>query len=251
MLNLAMVKKLIILFIVVLPFKLLAQGNLTGTVFDFENKTLPLQQVAVRNLTNHQVAVTKASGQFTIPAKKGDVLEFKFVGYHTDTLYLTDLKPKTIYLPANTRSLNEVKIVESKISPYLDLDNPTNAKESKRVSTDDAEGKKNTDRAGGLQFALGYGKYKREQEKIRKLEERDSYETEINANFNEKTVHELIKLKGKELKDFMNMFRPSVALVQSERPFNYSYYIAQAHQKWLKLPADQRRTPPMQSLKRD
>ncbi|MEJ5962470.1 hypothetical protein [Pedobacter immunditicola] len=242
-----MVKKLILFLFVVLPFKMLAQGNVSGTVYDFENKTFPLQQVAVRNLSNKQIAVTKATGQFTIAANKGDLLEFTLVGYHVDTLYLVDLKPKTIYLPANSMSLKEVEIVDTKLSPYLDLKNP-NAEESKRISTDGIEGKENTDRAGGLQFALGYGKYRREQEKIKKLEARDAYETEIQANFNEKTVHELIKLTGQELKDFINMYRPSVALIKSERPFNYSYYIAQAHQKWLKLAPHERKQPPMQNL---
>ena len=76
-----------------------------------------------------------------------------------------------------------------------------------------------------------------------------TYETEIRENFNEQTIHELIKLTGQELKDFINMFRPSVALVKSERPFNYSYYIAQAHQRWLKLPPHERKAPPVQNLK--
>jgi len=242
-----MVKKLILFLLVVLPFKMLAQENVSGTVFDFDNKTFPLQQVAVKNLTNKQIAVTKATGQFTIAANKGDLLEFTLVGYHVDTLYLTDLKNKTIYLPANAKSLKEVEIVETKLSPYLDLKNP-NAQESKRISTDGTEGKSNTDRAGGLKFALGYGKYKREQEKIQKLEERDAYETEILTHFNEQTVHALVKLTGQELKDFINMYRPSVALIKSERPFNYSYYIAQAYQKWLKLAPHQRKAPPMQDL---
>jgi hypothetical protein len=241
-----MVKKLILFLLVVLPIRLLAQGNVSGTVYDFENKTFPLQQVAVQNLNNKQIAVTKANGQFTIKANKGDLLQFTLVGYHVDTLYLTDLKPKTIYLPANSKSLKEVEIVETKISPYLDLEN--NAKENTRITTDGLEEKENTDRAGGLQFALGYGKYKREQAKVKMLEERDAYETEIKANFNEQTVHELIKLTGQELKDFINMYRPSVALIKSERPFNYAYYIAQAHQKWLKLPPHQRKAPPMQNL---
>lgn len=245
-----MIKKALLFLILVLPFNLLAQSSVDGTVYDFENKAFPLQQVAVRNLTSKQIAVTKASGQFTISAKKGDILEFSLVGYHVDTLFLTDLKPKKIFLPANAKSLKEVAIVSTKLSPYLDFKNPE-AKESKRISTDGLEGKSNNDRAGGLQFALGYGKYRREQAKIKVLEERDAYDTEIKENFNEQTVNELIKLKGQELKDFINMFRPSVALIKSERPFNYSYYIAQAHQKWLKLPASERITPPMQPLQRN
>jgi len=245
-----MFKKLYLLLVIAIPVQLFAQTNLHGTVYDYENKTFPLQKVAVRNLTNNQVAVTTAGGQFTIPAKKGDLLTFALTGYHIDTLYITDVKPITIYLPGDAKNLNEVAIVSAKISPYLDLSNP-NAEPSRRVSTDGLEGKENTDRAGGLQFALGYGKYKREQEKVKRLETRDEFETEINANFNERTITELIKLKGKELKDFMVIYRPTVAQVSGERPFNYSYYIAQAHQTWLKLTPEQRKMPPMQRLKRD
>jgi hypothetical protein len=245
-----MVNKLFLILILFLPVGLVAQTVLSGTVYDFENKEFPLQQVAIRNLSNNQVAVTKASGQFTIPAKKGDLITFALVGYHVDTLYLVDLKPKTIYLPRNSTGLKEVEIVSAKISPYLDLSNP-NAQPSRRVSTDGLEGKGNFDRAGGVKFALGYGKYRREQEKVQRLEARDEIETEINANFNEQTVNELIKLEGEELKEFMAIYRPTVAQVSADRPFNYSYYIAQAHQAWLKLTPAQRKLPPMQRLKRD
>lgn len=239
------------MLVVLFPIKLMAQESVSGTVYDFDNKTFPLQQVAVRNLTNKQISVTKASGQFTIPASKGDILEFSLVGYHKDTLFLTDVKPKLIFLPADSKSLKEVAIVSAKLSPYLDLKNINPASTNTRVSTDGLEGKKNGDRAGGLKFALGYGKYRREQAKLRTLEERDSFETEINNNFNEKTVSDLVKLKGQELKDFITTYRPTVPLIKSERPFNYSFYIAQAYHKWLKLPAHERKAVPMQELKQN
>ncbi|PYF70796.1 hypothetical protein [Pedobacter nutrimenti] len=242
-----MVKKVIVVFLFVLPFKLFAQGVVTGTVYDFENKTFPLQKVVVKNLNNQKLAITKASGQFTIDANKGDVLELSLIGYHTDTLFLTDLNPKTIFLPVNAKNLKEVSIVSAKLSPYLDLKNT--AKGPTTVSTDGLAGKGNFDRAGGLILGFGAGRIKKEQAKIRALEARDAYETEINNNFNEQTVSALIKLKGQELKDFIAMFRPSVALIKDERPFNYSYYIAQAHQRWLKMTPAERKLPPVPVMK--
>lgn len=247
-----MVKRLIIAFALLWPMQLLAQGSLSGTVYDFENKTFPLQQVAVRNLNTKQVAVTKAAGQFTIAASKGDLIEFSLVGYHTDTLFLTDLNPKTIFLPVNAKNLKEVNIVSTKLSPYLDLKGiNANTKESTRFGTDGLAGKKNGDRAGGMTFALGYGKYKRENEKLKRLEEMDLYETEINTNFNEQTISDLVKLKGQDLKDFMSMYRPSVALIKGERPFNYPFYIAQAYHRWLKLSPEEKKPAPIQKLKQN
>lgn len=246
-----MVKKLFVFLLLISPLQLLAQTILKGSVYEFDNKTSALPQVAVRNLSNKQVAVTRAGGEFEIPAKAGDLITFTLMGYHVDTLFLTDLKPKRIYLPQDSRNLKEVAIVSTKVSPYLDLSNPTNAAPSTRVSTDGLAGKSNNDRAGGLRLALGYGKYKREAAKLKMLEERDQFETEINTYYNEKTITNLVKLRGTDLQEFMNMYRPTVALVKGERPFNYDYYIAQAYQKWLKLSPEQKRVPPMQRLKRN
>ena len=210
---------------------------------------MTLPGVTVRNLTSKLVVSGTDAGQFTIAANVGDLLEFSLSGFGRDTLYLVDLKPKRIYLTPSSKNLKEVDIVSTKVSPYLDVTNP-NAKPSTRVSTDGIEGKKNNDRAGGVRLALGYGKYRREQDKVRMLEERDAVYTEISANFNEQTVGELTKLKGAELKEFMNMYRPTTALVLGERPFNYPYYIAEALQKWRNLTPEQRRMPPMQKLQR-
>jgi len=243
-------KQFLLLITLLLPLGLWAQNtSVTGTVFDYENKDFPLQKVTVRNLTTKQAVTTKAAGQFTIPAKKGDILELSLVGYHTDSLYLLDLQSKTIYLPSNSTALKEVNIRSAKVSPYLNVAPDPNAKGATRVGTDGLEGKKNTDRAGGVTLALGSGRFRREKQKVALLEEKDSVETEIRTYFNEQTVQELTKLKGQELKDFVEMYRPSAARVKSERPFNYDYYIAEAHQAWLKLPAGQRKLPPVPEMK--
>ncbi|MNV95455.1 hypothetical protein D3C71_1903480 [compost metagenome] len=90
---------------------------------------------------------------------------------------------------------------------------------------------------------------KREREKERILEERDSYETEIRESFNEESIAKLVKLSGQDLKDFINIYRPSIALIKDERPFNYTYYIVKAYHSWLKLPSGQRKLSPMPRLK--
>lgn len=242
-----MTRYLFLFFVSIAPLGLVAQSSITGAVYDFDNKSFPMQDVLVRNLDNKKSIKTKAAGQFSLPAKVGDLIEFSHAGYHTDTLYLIDLKPKIVYLPVKSTQLKGVEITSAKVNPSVLVDGQ--GKPVKRIMTDGLEGKKNTDRAGGLIVNLGYGKMKREREKVRFLEERDAYETEIRERFNEKTVGDLVKLQGQELKDFIVMFRPNVALVMSERPFNYNYYIAKAYNNWKKLPVDQRKLPPMPKLK--
>lgn len=243
-----MVKHIFLLLMMIAPLGLLAQSPVTGTVFDYDNNTFPLQNVTVRNLGTNQSAKTKASGQFVIPAKVGDLLEFSFTGYHTDTLFLVDLAPKTIYLPVASKDLKEVKIVGAKINPSILAANP-NARVSKRFNADGLEGKGNNDRAGGMRLNLGFGKFQKDREKIAFLEERDRYETEIRENFNEETIKKLVKLDGQELKDFMVLYRPGVALIKSERPFNYTYYIVKCYHNFMRLPASERKPPSIPAFK--
>ncbi len=242
-----MLKRLIIVMLFALPLHIFAQTGISGAVFDYENKSFPLQKVSVRNLNNKKVVLTGAAGQFTIQANKGDLLELTLQGYHTDTLYLTDLQAKTIYLPTSSTDLKEVKIRSAKLSRDLNLKNPTNAKPYKRVSG--IQPKQNVGRAGGVGIAFGGGKARREREKVAALELNDVYETQIAQYFSEEHVKDLIKLDGQELKDFIALYRPSIARVKAEDPFNYDFYIAQAYQTWLKLPPEGRKLPAVPTSK--
>lgn len=245
-----MLKNLLLLLLFIVPFKPMAQSSVSGTVYDFDNRTFPLQNVRVKNISNNQVVLTKAAGQFTLPARVGDLIEFSSMGYHTDTLFLINLDPKIIFLPGNSTTLKEVEILSAKVNPSILAPDPM-ARPYKRIATDGLQGKGNNDRAGGMLFNLGYGKYRRQQEKIRLLEERDRYQAEINAIFTEAYVSDLVKLKGDDLKNFMSLYRPPEELVKSERPFNYAYYTVKAYHSWLKLSPEERKLSSMPRLKSD
>jgi hypothetical protein len=235
-------KKLILLLFLMVPITLMAQ-NFTGRVYDFESKT-PLGNVRVRNLTNSQRTSTQAAGRFTLTGKQGDVLEFSLSGYHKDTLLVTNAKPIVVFLPSNSTNLKQINVQSARVSPYLGIDSiNAGIKPHKKIEGDRLDNKKNNDRAGGLILNLGFDKMKAQREKEQTLTDTQGYENEIRINFNEKTVGNLVHLKGQELKDFVAMYQPSVERVKAEAPFNYSMYIAQAYQAWLKLPAAQRKMP--------
>lgn len=241
-----MLKRLIIVLLFAIPLYTSAQTGISGGVFDYDNKSFPLQKVTVRNLNNQKTVLTGAAGQFTITANKGDLLEFSLDGYHTDTLYLTNMQAKTIYLPSKATNLKQVDIQSAKLSRDLRLNNATNAKDAKTVHG--IPPKQNVGRAGGVGLSFGGGRERRQKAKVIALDQNAAYEEQINQYFNEEHVSGLIKITGQELKDFIAYYRPTVARVKSDDPFNYDFYIAQAYQTWLKLPADQRKLPPMQKL---
>lgn len=236
-----MLKRLFIILLLSIPIFTYAQKAVTGGVFDYDNKSFPLQKVTVRNINNSRVTVTGAAGQFTIQANKGDLLEFSLPGYHTDTLYLTNMESKTVYLPTQSTALKQVDVRGAKVSDDLNAANP-NPHTSNRVTGIQPTG--NNSRAGGVGLSFG-GDGRKERAKVAALDERAAYEAEISRNFSPEHITDLIKIKGQELKDFMNMFRPSVIKVKSDSPFNYDYYIAQAYQTWLKLPPEGRKLAPV------
>jgi hypothetical protein len=240
-LNLIMLNKLILSFLILLPFHLLAQNNvLTGNVYDNDNRSQNLQGATIKNLNTKLVVLTDKEGHFAISAKIGDLVSFGMAGYKTDTVYLTNLFPKNVFLRAAVTNLNTVDITSTKVSPYLDAKNPS-AMPAKRVDY--------AKERGGLRLNLGYGKFRRQQAKVQELEENDVYLEEINANFNEEVIKKAVKFEGGEIRDFMGLYRPTVAQIKAERPFNYNYYIVTSYHAWSKLPADKKKLPSLKNMR--
>lgn len=232
-----MLKKLLILILLSIPVKLLAQNDyLTGNIFDNNNRTIALQGATVKNLNSKSFALSDKDGHFSIKAKVGDLVTFAVVGYETDTMYVDNLIAKNIFLIVQVNNLKEVDINSVKISPYLNAKD-ANAKPSRPVDY--------SKERGGLRLNLGYGKFRREREKVQMLEEKERYEEEITKNFNEETIRKAVKFEGIDIKDFMDMYRPTIEQIKSQIPFNYEYYIVKSYRVWVTLPPNQRKLQPL------
>ena len=244
--------KLLIFLFIALPVSVFAQTVTTGTVFDYSKKTLSLPGVNVRNLNSKKSTNTNKEGKYTIAANVGDLLEFSAVGYHTDTLYLTNLLNRTIYLPVKSTSLAEVDVKGVRMNSQItDAKDPLAEKYTLLNTGGNLNRKRMTDKVGGLNLNLGYGKYKRQQRKEAELEEREMYLEEIDEHFTEKAIVDLTKLQGEELKNFMIIYRPTVEQVKTERPYRYDFYISQAFVAWQKLTPAQKKLRDLPKLKID
>lgn len=242
--------KLIIFILLALPVGVIAQTVTTGTVFDYSKKTISLPGVSVRNLNSKKTTSTNREGKYTIAATIGDLIEFSAVGYHTDTLYLTNLLNRTIYLPVKSNSLADVDVRGVRMNSQItDAKDPLAEKYTLLSTGGNLNRKRMTDKVGGLGLNLGYGKYKRQQRKEAELEDKDMYQEEIDMNFSEKAITDLTKLQGEELKSFMIIYRPSVEQVKAERPYKYSYYISRAFVAWQKLTPEQKKLQDLPKLK--
>ncbi|WP_100615311.1 carboxypeptidase-like regulatory domain-containing protein [Confluentibacter citreus] len=88
--------------------------NITGTITD--SLGMPLFGVNVIIKGTKTGTQTDSKGQYSIKAKKGDVLVFSFVGMHTQELTLEDIAVVDIVLRQNTETLKEVVVNAEKIS---------------------------------------------------------------------------------------------------------------------------------------
>lgn len=240
-LNLVMYIRFCLLLFLLFPVLVNAQETyMTGNVFDNDTRATVLQGVSVKNLTTKSFAVTDKDGHYAIVAKKGDLLSYTMVGYAIDTVYLTSLFPKNIYLRVAVNNLQPVNIVTTKMSPYLDL------KDREAVAARSVDYSKDR---GGLRLNLGYGKMRRQQAKVNELEEEYDFIEEINKNFNQQVVQKMVNYQGKDLVDYLDLYRPTVSQIKADRPFNYTYYIATTFSEWTKLPADAKKLPKLLKLK--
>ena len=229
-----MLKKVLVFLVFVLPLHTWSQTVLTGNVFDNDTRSLAIEGATIKNLTSKSVVLTNKDGHFAIPANKGDLISYGMVGYELDTIYLINLFPKNIYLRVAINSLDAVNITTTKVSPFL------NTKDPEAVSERELGYSKYR---GGLRLGLGYGKLRRQQDKLYDLEEEDGYQEEIAKHFTKEIIEKLVNYRAADLKDYMDLYRPSTSDVRAERPFNYTYYIATTFQEWKKLPAEARKLP--------
>ncbi|MBC7641162.1 MAG: carboxypeptidase-like regulatory domain-containing protein, partial [Flavobacterium sp.] len=102
-------KKLLFLLII-LPFSMLAQSSLTGTVVDSKSKqSIPGVNVLVQGATNG--VSTDFDGKFTLKGLKfGDKINFSFVGYKKSTITFSDQKNLVVSLIEDSNELKEVVV---------------------------------------------------------------------------------------------------------------------------------------------
>ncbi len=73
-----------------------AQTNIKGEVRDMANNSL-MENVNIKNIYTQQGLTVQSDGQFTIPVKKGELIEFTKVGYQTVRVRILSEKEPEFY----------------------------------------------------------------------------------------------------------------------------------------------------------
>ena len=201
-----------------------AQIYVRGNVVDASSGA-KLSDVFVRDVTNKQITITDKSGRFEIKSETGHTLIFSSPSYVPDTLYIIDLTQKHIELKTKTISLREVNITAQRLAFDPHKEYPDVYEKSKVYP---------------LSPSTWFGKEARDARRLKRYFVREEQERKVDQVFNRVFVGSIVPLKGQELEDFMQLYRPSYAFVTSNNSESLAAYINDSYKKWQALPPEKR-----------
>jgi hypothetical protein len=197
---------------------------LKGTVVESGN-TQKMYNVFVQDINNKSVALTDKKGNFDIKTAEGHTLIFTSPGYISDTLYVTDMRPKHVTMVVQGISLREVNV-----SATRRAFNP-------RVEYADVYRKS---KVYPMSPTTWFSKEGRDARRLKHYFEREEQERHIDSVFSRVYVSSMIPLRGQQLEDFMTLYRPTYAYVMNNNGPSLAVYINDSYKKYRALPADKR-----------
>lgn len=219
-------KRILYLLTIALLFStaLQAQIYVRGNVVDASTGA-KLSDVFVRDVTNKQITLTDKSGRFEIKSETGHTLIFSSPSYVPDTLYVIDLTQKHIELKTKTISLREVNITAQRLAFDPHKEYPDVYEKSKLYP---------------LSPSTWFGKEARDARRLKRYFEREQQERRVDQVFNRVYVGSIVPLKGQELEDFMQLYRPSYTFITSNNSESLAVYINDSYKKFMALPPERR-----------
>lgn len=225
------------------------ERTVEGIVFDAGTK-YRITRVYIYNTRSHKGQYNNSRGEFSTQVRKGDVLIAATQGYLADTLTYTDQQALIFYLRRTSILLREVTITDTVGSPekrYKKLQEEYKA--SSRVARpQDLVQFGGGNRTGGTGLGIDalYSLLSREGRNARHLQEileRDYHQMIVDYKYTPSLVSGITGLKGDELRDFMEQYRPSYYFVLNSNDYNLIAYIRESYKRYQKNPALNRLPP--------
>jgi len=220
------------LFILILSLfadKILAQGIVSGKVYESVNQ-LPIEGVSIRNKNTGGGELSDHFGFYSVNASAGDSIEVYILGYKRFKFKVTASASdavKNLYLTIEKFNLPEVEVLARR---NITRDSLNNRRENAALF---AYRRRSVGRAilgsffnpvSSLQSLVDMGKNRRLKHFQAHLvaEERDNY---IDSRFTRENVEDITGLKGKELEAFISSNKPSFEFTQNAKEYDMLVYI--------------------------
>lgn len=217
-------KRILYLITVTLLFSNALHAQVKGNVVDASDGN-KMPDVFVRDITNKQITMTDKSGKFDIKSETGHILIFSSPGYAPDTLYVVDLTQKHIQLKTLTIALREVNISAQRLAFDPHKEYPDVYTKSKVYV---------------MSPSSWFGKEGRDARRLKHYFEREEQDRKVDLVFNRVYVGSIVPLKGQELDDFMQLYRPTYAFVTGNNSESMAVYINDSYKKFEALPPEKR-----------
>ncbi len=208
--------------------------SLTGYVLELESGE-PLQYVEIKNLATGALVESRADGQFSIPVKKNERLQFEYPGYRTDTLVVIEFDIKRVYL---TSDGSAIRIDEVQIQAMTDT---RLAVEIKRAE-EEGQFTETSQQRGGVRISPSrwFGNDGRQARQRYKRLLAEQERRKIDARFTPEVITSLTPLEGKDLELYMTKYRPTVDFLSTADEADLRLYIMDTYAAFKKLTPEQR-----------
>jgi len=204
------------------------QGLLKGSVHE-SGSGAKMSDVFIRDNSNKQITLTDKDGKFELKTETGHLLIFSSPGYITDTLYVYDMKLKKIELKSMSISLREVNI-NAKRGEAFDP-----RKEYPEIYT--------KSKVYVMSPSTWFSKEGKDARRLKRYFVREEQERHVDQVYTKVYVGSIVPLKGKDLEDFMTLYRPTYAFLRNNNGPSLVAYINDSYKKFLALPPDKRTLP--------
>ncbi|MES2109799.1 MAG: hypothetical protein V4577_13660 [Bacteroidota bacterium] len=214
------------------------------TVFSgrvLENKTrIVLRSVRIENLSSKLKTISDDRGQFAIVAKPGDLLVFNIFSYLPDTVLITDMHSREIFMVPKSTMLNQVNVTEKSgaqananavqvYDPEFHGQPVVYTRDNKMNYT------------GGVTVRLHYWSKDEKQKRKAAMSAKDRETSEhISAVFTPLNISQYVPLKGTDMDDFLLLYTPDVKEYTDKR-FDLVPYLSACYQNWQTLTPEQRK----------
>ena len=232
--------------LLIVCFCFLAIASASGqTVFSgriLENKTrIVLHSVRIENLSSKLKTISDDRGEFAIVGKVGDLLVFNAFAYQPDTVLITDMHAREIFMEPASNMLKQVTVTDSSgravaNANAVQLYDPQFHGQPVVYTRDG-----NLNYTGGVTVRLHYwSKDERNKRKAAQSAKDREISEKISGIFTPLNVGKYVPLKGTDMDDFILLYTPDVKEYTDKR-FELLPYLNACYQNWQTLTPEQRK----------
>lgn len=202
---------------------------LHGLVMDLKTDR-PLPAAVVTNLNTRMDVQTQESGQFSIPARPNDLIQFYYPGYRIDTLLVVEFDLKRIYLTAHDESIRIDEVTIRTIpDERLDMEIEKAAKEGQFADY--------SQERGGIRLSPSrlFGQAGKRARQRYDMLMREKERRVVDRRFTKEAIQALTPLKDRDLTLFMIKYRPSTEFARNSSEQDFNLYIMDSYAAFKRL----------------